>query len=217
MASIIAKAILSRCVLPNLKPCKLPSLQSRFSCSNAKIVNMEHQQVVPDVIPESPKSIMEVGRSFDLTFIVLRSCSWSRRLICVRTQQVRFAGNKHAHLGNELTPTQVKDQPIVFWESEPGALYTLCMTGRLRIGIWLAVEPSAWCTNFLINVRLYVCSDPDAPSRKEPKFREWLHWLIVNIPAGNTESLDITPGEVIAEYVGSGPPEGTGKRDSQRM
>lgn len=32
--------------------------------------------------------------------------------------------------GNELTPTQVQNQPIkIEWPVEEGALYTLCMTG----------------------------------------------------------------------------------------
>ncbi|KAF8783034.1 Phosphatidylethanolamine-binding protein 1 like protein [Argiope bruennichi] len=48
-------------------------------------------------------------------------------------------------------------------------------------------------------------TDPDAPSRKDPKYREWHHWLVVNIPETN-----ISEGTVMSEYVGSGPPEGTG-------
>jgi len=48
--------------------------------------------------------------------------------------------------------------------------------------------------------------DPDAPSRKEHTYREWHHWLVGNIP-GN----DITKGETLSEYVGSGPPPETGK------
>ena len=47
--------------------------------------------------------------------------------------------------------------------------------------------------------------DPDAPSRESPKNAEWKHWLVVNIP-GNK----IKDGQVMAEYVGSGPPEKTG-------
>lgn len=47
--------------------------------------------------------------------------------------------------------------------------------------------------------------DPDAPSRADPKFREWHHWLVANIP-GN----DVSKGETLSEYVGSGPPQGTG-------
>ncbi|PNF18633.1 Phosphatidylethanolamine-binding protein 1 [Cryptotermes secundus] len=77
--------------------------------------------------------------------------------------------------GNELTPTQVKDPPTVKWDAEDGSYYLLCMT------------------------------DPDAPSRKDPKFREWHHWLVGNIP-GNS----VSQGETLSEYVGSGPPKGTG-------
>lgn len=47
--------------------------------------------------------------------------------------------------------------------------------------------------------------DPDAPSRADPKFREIRHWLVVNIP-GN----DIKKGETKFEYIGSGPPQGSG-------
>lgn len=47
--------------------------------------------------------------------------------------------------------------------------------------------------------------DPDAPSRKEPTFREWHHWLVGNIPGG-----EVSKGQVLSEYIGSGPPQGTG-------
>lgn len=78
--------------------------------------------------------------------------------------------------GNELTPTQVKDVPVtISWPTEADALYTLCMT------------------------------DPDAPSRQNPKFREWHHWLVVNIPGA-----EVGAGQTVSEYVGSGPPKGTG-------
>ncbi|KAL7293975.1 hypothetical protein TKK_0012554 [Trichogramma kaykai] len=47
--------------------------------------------------------------------------------------------------------------------------------------------------------------DPDAPSASDPKMREMLHWLVANIPGG-----DLSKGEAIVEYVGSGPSKGTG-------
>lgn len=47
--------------------------------------------------------------------------------------------------------------------------------------------------------------DPDAPSRAEPSRREFRHWLTVNIP-GN----DLKSGEEVFQYIGSGPPQGTG-------
>src|SRR5699024_10404443 len=63
--------------------------------------------------------------------------------------EVKYPSGVSMNLGVELTPTQVKDQPIsVRWPTEPDALYTL------------------------------VFSDPDAPSRTEPRFREILHWLV---------------------------------------
>ena len=54
----------------------------------------------------------------------------------------------------------------------------------------------------LVNVLCVL--DPDAPSRVDQKFGEWHHWSVVNIPGE-----DISKGEVLAEYVGSGPPNGT--------
>ena len=92
------------------------------------------------------------------------------------TIEVKYGSGKFMNLGAELTPTQVKNQPeMVAWRSEPSCYYTLCLT------------------------------DPDAPSRADPKFGEFLHWLVVNIPGA-----DLSSGEVLAEYVGSGPPSGTG-------
>ncbi|EDS33457.1 OV-16 antigen [Culex quinquefasciatus] len=89
--------------------------------------------------------------------------------------KVSYASGVSVNEGNELTPKQVKDLPTVEWNADGSALYTLCMT------------------------------DPDAPSRKEPTYREWHHWLVGNIPGA-----DVAKGETLSEYVGSGPPEGTG-------
>jgi phosphatidylethanolamine-binding protein (PEBP) family uncharacterized protein len=77
--------------------------------------------------------------------------------------------------GNELTPTDVKDPPTLKWAADDDSYYLLCLT------------------------------DPDAPSRKDPKYREWHHWLVGNIP-GNK----VSEGDTLSEYVGSGPPKGSG-------
>ena len=50
-----------------------------------------------------------------------------------------------------------------------------------------------------------VMVDPDAPSRDNPTFREVNHWLVGNIRGPNVQS-----GDVVTEYLGSGPPRGTG-------
>ena len=49
--------------------------------------------------------------------------------------------------------------------------------------------------------------DPDAPSRADPKLREWQHWLVGNIPGSSRDAAD---GDVLSAYVGAGPPEGSG-------
>lgn len=69
----------------------------------------------------------------------------------------------------------MQNKPEVSFQAEPHAHYLLCMT------------------------------DPDAPSRAEPSFREFHHWLVGNIPCGN-----VSRGEVLTEYIGSGAPLGTG-------
>ncbi|KAL3265378.1 hypothetical protein HHI36_009585 [Cryptolaemus montrouzieri] len=80
-----------------------------------------------------------------------------------------------AELGNELFPIDCKDQPIVQWCNVPTHLYTLIML------------------------------DPDAPCRISPTSRNWLHWLVGNIPCGCIEK-----GLTIAAYVGPAPPRNSG-------
>ncbi len=51
-----------------------------------------------------------------------------------------------------------------------------------------------------------IMTDPDAPSRKDPKFREWHHWMVINVPGH-----DVSQGTTNSEYIGSGPPPNTGE------
>ena len=63
-----------------------------------------------------------------------------------------------------------------------------------------------------------ILTDPDAKDRKEHKFREWCHWVVINVPIikNNDENIkgkyifDTSSGQDVVEYVGSGPPNGTG-------
>ncbi|KAL4432796.1 hypothetical protein ABPG77_008122 [Micractinium sp. CCAP 211/92] len=48
-------------------------------------------------------------------------------------------------------------------------------------------------------------SDPDPPDPNAPKYREWLHWMVTNIPAGR----DATHGNEVAQWRGPSPPIGT--------
>ncbi|KAJ1092117.1 hypothetical protein NDU88_005229 [Pleurodeles waltl] len=91
--------------------------------------------------------------------------------------RVRYGSVEVDHLGKELTPTQVKNIPTVFdWPGvDKSKLYTIILT------------------------------DPDVPSREDPKLGQWHHCIIVNVK-GN----DLGSGCVQTEYVGSAPGKGTG-------
>jgi len=78
-------------------------------------------------------------------------------------------------MGNEFRPSDVASEPKVQWDVDSSSFYTLA------------------------NV------DPDAPSRANPKFREWRHWLVANISGS-----DVKTGDIISSYVGAGPPKDTG-------
>lgn len=65
------------------------------------------------------------------------------------------------NLGNNLTPTSVKDEPYVEWSADPNNLHALMMI------------------------------DPDAPSRTNPLARSFKHWLVINIPGSDVAEGDI--------------------------
>lgn len=89
--------------------------------------------------------------------------------------QISFPSGAFANNGTMLTSSQVRRAPVVAFKSPPGKLYTLLMI------------------------------DPDAPSRAEPLYREFVHWVVVNMPG-----CDITAGEVVAPYFGAAPPYKSG-------
>uniref|UniRef100_A0A2K5C2P1 Phosphatidylethanolamine-binding protein 1 n=1 Tax=Aotus nancymaae TaxID=37293 RepID=A0A2K5C2P1_AOTNA len=94
---------------------------------------------------------------------------------------VTYGGAAVDELGKVLTPTQVKNRPTsISWDGlDSGKLYTLVLT------------------------------DPDAPSRKDPKYSPIfllqqngnLIFLVVNMKGWH---------KYLSDYVGSGPPKGTG-------
>ncbi|EAY84662.1 hypothetical protein OsI_06032 [Oryza sativa Indica Group] len=49
-----------------------------------------------------------------------------------------------------------------------------------------------------------IMTDPDAPSPSDPSMREFLHWIVVNIPGGT----DASKGEEMVEYMGPRPTVG---------
>lgn len=89
--------------------------------------------------------------------------------------EVNYPNGVKVNLGCELKPEQVKCQPEkINFKAESGAFYTIYM------------------------------GDPDAPSKCDPKDREWQHFLVGNVPG-----TDICKGDVLTEYIGALPPKGT--------
>lgn len=98
---------------------------------------------------------------------------------------VTWSKKKTAELGNTLKPKKLQDAPridlIDITNHNPGNMkYTIAMT------------------------------DPDAPSRENPKWSEMCHWIATNISISATEWSSHAYDEVV-EYKPPGPPPKTGK------
>ncbi|BBN02086.1 protein MpMFT [Marchantia polymorpha subsp. ruderalis] len=88
---------------------------------------------------------------------------------------VKYAARQVSN-GCELKPSAVAESPLVqvIDRNEPNALFTLVVT------------------------------DPDAPSPSEPSAKEFLHWLVTDIPSG----ADASAGRQILPYEEPKPPIG---------
>jgi len=97
---------------------------------------------------------------------------------------IQYSDSNHVNFGNQLKIQDVENPPISLnWEDDadpdPNSFYTICLT------------------------------DPDAPSRSDPKMRERVHWLVGNIP-GTGKSWKEKEGDELIAYVPSCPPTGSG-------
>ncbi|KRX80878.1 OV-16 antigen, partial [Trichinella nativa] len=82
--------------------------------------------------------------------------------------------------GDKLSPRVLRFAPRITYDADPESTFTLVMV------------------------------DPDNLSRKNPSVAEWLHWLVVNIPASNL--IDgIMGGQVLMAYGSPAPQPRTGQ------
>ncbi|CAL5052718.1 unnamed protein product [Urochloa decumbens] len=84
-------------------------------------------------------------------------------------------GTRDLTNGCEIRPSIAADPPAIQIAGRSNDLFTMLMT------------------------------DPDAPSPSNPSMREWLHWLVVNIPGGADPSQQ---GDVVVPYMCPRPPVG---------
>nr|ANS56337.1 MFT-like protein [Ephedra przewalskii] len=99
-------------------------------------------------------------------------------------------GSKQVTNGCEIKPSLTVERPAVR------------ISDRSRVNNNYHFNSSAYGNN----TELYtlVMTDPDAPSPSEPAMREWLHWIVTDIPA----NTDVSQGREIVPYTGPKPPIG---------
>ncbi|KAK9890521.1 hypothetical protein WA026_010597 [Henosepilachna vigintioctopunctata] len=61
---------------------------------------MDNDNIVPDVVDNLPSAVLNV----------------------------KYPNGKQVNFGKELTPTEVKDEPTITWQTEPNKYYLLVMT-----------------------------------------------------------------------------------------
>ncbi|XP_073818982.1 protein D3-like [Musca autumnalis] len=97
-------------------------------------------------------------------------------------------------------------------DAKPGAIAMVVYPANVEVELGKELTPTqvkdkpevSWETDEGALYTLLMV-DPDAPSRQDPTYREALHWLVINIPGKG-----ISKGQTVAEYIGSGPPDGSG-------
>ncbi|KUI68284.1 Carboxypeptidase Y inhibitor [Cytospora mali] len=113
---------------------------------------------------------------------------------------VKWPSSKHAKLGNTLKPKKLQDEPTISLSRPPSS--------------------DELCTSLAANITYTVTiSDPDAPSRDDPKWSEMCHWIATGLADSNdTKSscsspltLSLTDLQDVIPYYPPGPPEKTGK------
>lgn len=113
---------------------------------------------------------------------------------------IEWPSSKHANLGNTLKPKKLQDEP------------TISLSRPLS-----SDEP---CSSINNNITYTITiSDPDAPSRDDPKWSEMCHWIATGFAVSDdtgsscSSSLMLSSTELqhVMPYYPPGPPEKTGK------
>lgn len=110
-----------------------------------------------------------------------------------------WPSSKQAELGNTLKPKKLQDEPTVTL-TRPESTTGVCSS----------------VANVTYTVTL---TDPDAPSRDDPKWSEFCHWIATGLAVSDDEdescfsslTLSLTDLEDLIPYKPPGPPEKTGK------
>ncbi|KAJ0118023.1 carboxypeptidase y inhibitor [Diaporthe amygdali] len=110
-----------------------------------------------------------------------------------------WPSSKQAELGNTIKPKKLQDEP------------TITLTRPKS-----AAGPCSSVANITYTVTL---TDPDAPSREDPKWSEMCHWIATGLATSDDEdsscssslTLSLSDLKELMPYYPPGPPEKTGK------
>ncbi|KAK0635981.1 phosphatidylethanolamine-binding protein [Bombardia bombarda] len=122
------------------------------------------------------------------------------------TLAAKWPSDEHAKLGNTLKPNKLQDAPSISLHSPSDKSNNECST-----------IDSQSKASYVIAL-----TDPDAPSRDDPKWSEMCHWIAVgrasassnantDDPDGNGCVLGFSDLDEVMPYKAPGPPEKTGK------
>ncbi|XP_055847927.1 protein D3-like [Episyrphus balteatus] len=110
-------------------------IAATFAVASAKTESeitkkMKEFKIIPDIIPNQVPELLKIT----------------------------FDSGASVNMGNEITPSEAKNQPKVEWNADKNAFYTI------------------------------VCFDPDAPSPKNPSISNLVTWLVGNISGNDIDS-----------------------------
>ena len=94
--------------------------------------------------------------------------------------KVEYSSHSHVNLGNVLPVKDTQGQPRLFFPTQPHSLYTIMLV------------------------------DPDALSRQTHEFRNFCHWVVVNVPGTGSDHVDAHKGHTVVPYMGPAPPPKSG-------
>ena len=94
--------------------------------------------------------------------------------------KIDYSTSAPVNLGNVLTVKETQKLPAMYFPSETNAHYTVMLV------------------------------DPDALSRKTHEFRNYCHYVQVNVPGTGSEHVDVHKGHNVVPYMGPAPPPKSG-------
>jgi len=104
---------------------------------------------------------------------------------------VKFVGSAdqavEVKLGNEITATTTHND--------------------LQIQLPTSLTSSGESSSSSSSLYTVICLDADAPSRRKPRFRSFLHFMQVNVPQSTVGILSSSTGSVVADWYPAGPPQ----------